>query len=486
MIARLRTLWDRVFTGLAGLSVVLMAGALAILLGPILYRGAQAVFFTGTVEFDRMQKRLFGRGDTGRLEREVRGVEAARQRAYDALEAYRSGLTKEDLRRPVEGLSASEKDVLIHLYHENLWKKLGRVTVGEALAEVELLMHDLYGPRPGQPTAGLDEKDLFGATRWDRARDLRQRLRTVRGRRLGEGAEKLEAVSMPRRRLFAGELDRLFDLMGDDEYFASTLKPRFTVYWQYFIDGSSGADRFFGGVWPEVVGTLLLTVLSMVFAVPVGIVAAAYLVECSGDSLFVRVIRTCINTLAGVPSIVFGLFGLAFFLLWLPRHAAWTGLSSHRNIFAGAMTLGVLALPIIIRASEEAIRSVPQTYREASLALGAGGFRTFVTVTLPAALPGILTGIILSMSRAAGETAPILFTAAVPYRKGIPGIEGVFTEDTTALSYSAWHMAMENPDAKYVPHKQYGMTMTLILLVLLLNVGAITLRWRVSRKLRGQ
>ena len=134
-----------------------------------------------------------------------------------------------------------------------------------------------------------------------------------------------------------------------------------------------------------------------------GIVSASYLVEYGGDTLVIRIIRTCINTLAGVPSIVFGLFGLAFFVLLFGRPC----------ILAAAMTLAVLSLPVMIRASEEAIRAVPTTYKEASLALGAGRFRTFMTVTFPAALPGILTGMILSLSRAAGETAPILFTGAV-------------------------------------------------------------------------
>jgi len=248
-------------------------------------------------------------------------------------------------------------------------------------------------------------------------------------------------------------------------------------YWQYFFDDSI-PGHFFGGVGPEVLGTLLITLLTMVFAIPLGIVSAAYLVECAGDNVVVSTIRICINTLAGVPSIVFGLFGLAFFVLFLlPRF----GFQAGSSILAGALTLAVLVLPIIIRASEEAIRAVPQTYKEAALALGSGRFRSFVTVILPAALPGILTGVILSMSRAAGETAPILFTAAV----AMGPIPKSLAQPTRALSYGSYDIAVGDRIAAMAPHKQFGMVMTLVLGVLLLNLAAILVRARTARRLRG-
>ena len=146
------------------------------------------------------------------------------------------------------------------------------------------------------------------------------------------------------------------------------------------------------------------------------------------------------------------------------------------------MTLAILTLPVMIRASEEAIRSVPQTYKEASLALGAGRFRTFVRVILPAALPGILTGIILSLSRIAGETAPILFTGAVALG---PIPKSVF-QPTRTLSYGSYDMAVGDRVAMMVPHNQYGMVVTLVALILLLNGMAIMLRGRVFKKLKGQ
>jgi phosphate transport system permease protein len=208
------------------------------------------------------------------------------------------------------------------------------------------------------------------------------------------------------------------------------------------------------------------------------VISAAFLVECASDNLLVRSIRTCINTLAGVPSIVFGLFGLAFFVLWLQPAL---GLANKSTILAGSLTLGVLVLPVVIRASEEAIRAVPVSYKEASLSLGASEFRTFVTVTLPSALPGIMTGLILSMSRAAGETAPLLFTAAVAVGPSPKSL----VEPTRTLSYGTHDIATGDVIGALVPHNQYGMVMTLILLVLALNIGAIVIRSRVSRKLRG-
>jgi phosphate transport system permease protein len=190
-----------------------------------------------------------------------------------------------------------------------------------------------------------------------------------------------------------------------------------------------------------------------------------------------------------VPSVVFGLFGLALFVLVL--------LDGRQCVLAASLTLAVLILPVIIRASEEAIRSVPPAYKEAALALGASRLRCFLTVQLPAAMPGILTGLILSMSRAAGETAPILFTGAVAVGSALKVFRGDWVanplatadwlfQSTRALSYGGYDLAVNDKVAAMVPHQQYGMVTTLVALVLLLNVAAILLRWRISRKLRGQ
>ena len=154
---------------------------------------------------------------------------------------------------------------------------------------------------------------------------------------------------------------------------------------------------------------------------------------------------------------------------------------SKKCILAASLTLAILTLPVMIRASDEAIRTVPQTYKEASLALGASGFRTFVTVTLPAALPGILTGVILSLSRIAGETAPILFTGAV----AMGPMPKSFFDPTRTLSYGSYDMTVGDRISMMVPHNQYGMVVTLVILVLCLNALAIGLRSRVFKRLKG-
>jgi phosphate transport system permease protein len=255
------------------------------------------------------------------------------------------------------------------------------------------------------------------------------------------------------------------------------LHPRRTLYWQFFWDDNVNS-HYFGGIGPEILGTLLITVVATLFVIPLGIISAAYLVECARDGWVIRIIRMGINTLAGVPSIVFGLFGLAFFVLFL---FPLLGFEPQPCILAAAMTLAVLTLPVMIRASEEAIRSVPTSYQEGSLALGASRFRTFVSVVFPAALPGILTGVILSLSRIAGETAPILFTGAVSFG-AVP--HSVF-DPTRTLSYGSYDMAVGDRLAMMVPHNQYGMVVTLVVLILLLNAAAIGLRTRVSKRLAG-
>ena len=291
-----------------------------------------------------------------------------------------------------------------------------------------------------------------------------------------EKGKALVKVRSRRAEEFAGtELEPLFGFV--EKNLENMLKPRWTFYWQFFIDDST-PGHFFGGVGPEILGTMIITLLAMLFAFPLGVISAAYLVECASDNPVIRIIRMCINTLAGVPSIVFGLFGLTFFVLFL---MPLFGGPSQACILTASMTLAVLTLPVMIRASEEAIRSVPPTYKEASLALGASSFKTFIKVTLPAAMPGILTGLILSLSRVAGETAPILFTGAAALA---PLPKSLF-DQTRTLSYGSYDLAVGDRLSKLVPHNQYGMVITLVLLILCLNAIAIYMRARISRKLKG-
>jgi len=221
-----------------------------------------------------------------------------------------------------------------------------------------------------------------------------------------------------------------------------------------------------GGIAPVIVGTFYITLGSIIFALPLGLACAVYLCEYSPKSIVVNIIRISINNLAGVPSVVFGLFGLAVFVKFFGFGV---------SIISGSLTLGILALPMIISSAQEALLAVPQSIREASLSLGATKWETIKNIVLPTALPGILTGVILSIGRVAGETAPILFTAAAFYTRGYP--KSIFSE-VMALPYHIYALMTEGAH----PDKQraiaYGCSLVLLLLVLFISGLAIVLRQR--------
>jgi len=225
-----------------------------------------------------------------------------------------------------------------------------------------------------------------------------------------------------------------------------------------------------GGVLPCIVGTAVLSLGALCVSFPLGVATAIYLNEYARAPRLVRVIRLGINNLAGVPSVVFGLFGLSFFVIYLGMGV---------SILSGCLTLGFLTLPVIIGTSEEALRSVPQTYREASLGLGATKFQTITRVVLPAALPGMLTGSILGISRAAGETAAIMFTAAVFYTPRTPG--SIF-DPVMALPYHIYVLATAGTNIDKTRPLQYGTALVLIGLVFSMNIFAIWLRARLQKR----
>ncbi|WP_169725720.1 phosphate ABC transporter permease PstA [Maridesulfovibrio bastinii] len=225
-----------------------------------------------------------------------------------------------------------------------------------------------------------------------------------------------------------------------------------------------------GGIFPCILGTIILSYGALLVALPWGVATAIYLNEYATSAKMVRIIRLGINNLAGVPSVVFGLFGLSLFV---------TVMGMGVSILAGVFTLGALALPLVIGASEEALRSVPQTYREASLGLGATKWQTIYKVVLPAALPGMLTGSILTLSRAAGETAAIMFTAAVFYTPEMP--KSIF-DDVMALPYHIYVLATAGTEIEKTRHIQYGTSLVLITLVLGMNLIAIYLRAKMQKR----
>jgi len=224
-----------------------------------------------------------------------------------------------------------------------------------------------------------------------------------------------------------------------------------------------------GGVAPAIVGTFYLTLGALLFSVPLGLACAIYICEYSPATYAVNIIRLSINNLAGVPSVVFGLFGFAVFVKFFGFGV---------SILSGSLTLGIMALPGIISASQEAILAVPQSYKEASLALGATHWQTIKKVVLPSALPGILTGIILNVGRVTGETAPILFTAATFYTRGYP--DSILSE-VMALPYHIYALMTEGTRPEQQTMIAYGCSLILLCLVLLTSAVAIYFRQKQRR-----
>ncbi len=535
-----RRISDKAFTILAGASVVLLTSILLMVLGPMVWRGAKAVIFKDTIEFRKMQLDLYNRGNLESLKIESAEAESFRNTVYEIIDEFKHGIDTEELvdrtkqiyrqfgkelrykgvtgeeYQEIRSLARELRDKLQAAFESNektiidenidyvlqyrsdtslvdssaeefftlaedFQQTISNIDLNKrqqyanSLQEVEDVIYRLLGPKPDDPVPALT-MDRYGATRWDLAQNLLDKLLWSEQWVQKEANQPLVKIRVSRAEQFKGtKLEPLFGYV--EKNLDKMLLPKPKFYWQYFIDDST-PGHYFGGVGPEILGTLLLTLLAMLFVFPLGVISAAYLVECASDNIAVRIIRMSINTLAGVPSIVFGLFGLAFFVLFfIPLF----GGPSKPCVLAASLTLAVLTLPVMIRASEEAIRSVPVTYKEASLGLGASAFRTFVKVTLPAALPGILTGVILSLSRVAGETAPILFTGAVALG---PLPKSLF-DPTRTLSYGSYDIAVGDRLAMMVPHKQYGMVVTLVLLVLCLNAIAVVLRARIFRNLKG-
>ncbi len=233
-----------------------------------------------------------------------------------------------------------------------------------------------------------------------------------------------------------------------------------------------------GGIWPCIVGTALLVIGSMVVALIIGISSAIYLSEYSRNSRFIRLIRIAILNLAGVPSIVFGLFGFGLFVIFFHWNV---------SLLAGWFTLGLMVLPAIITASEEALRAVPQGLREGSLALGATKWQTIRKNVLPYALPGILTASILGIARVAGETAPIMFTAAYALRDEMPWQvqrwTDFFFQGVMALPYHIYVVSSKIPQNEYTERVQYGAAFVFLVLVMLIALTSVVLRERSRNRL---
>ena len=229
-----------------------------------------------------------------------------------------------------------------------------------------------------------------------------------------------------------------------------------------------------GGIWPAIVGTFCLMIGSAVFSFPVGVMSGIYMNEYAPKGRLVNFIRTMTNNLAGIPSIVFGLFGMAFFVNYL---------DFGDSILAGSLTLGLLALPIVIRTTEEAFKDIPNSYREGSLALGATKIQTIWRVLLPMAMPRVITGLILSLGRVSGETAPILFTCAAYF---LPKLPGSIFDQCMALPYHLYVIATSGTDIESQTPIAYGTAFVLIVIVLMMNLLANGVRKYFENKLKSK
>ncbi len=226
-----------------------------------------------------------------------------------------------------------------------------------------------------------------------------------------------------------------------------------------------------GGIFPAIIGTFYVTIITALLAIPLGMGCAIYLNEYARDNFLTRLVRMSIRNLSGVPSIVYGLFGVVLFVQFLRFDTC---------LLSAGLTLGLMTLPWTITASEEALKNVPNSFRDGSLALGATKWQTIRTNVLPYAVPGMLTGAILGLSRAAGETAPILFTGAAFF---LPYIPKTFFEQFMALPYHLYIMSTQHHALAKVRPIAYGTALVLIVLIFLMNLIAIIVRYNL-RKLR--
>jgi phosphate transport system permease protein len=235
------------------------------------------------------------------------------------------------------------------------------------------------------------------------------------------------------------------------------------ISWEFITAMPQNGMRA-GGIWPAIIGTFYLTIGTAIFSVPLGVAAAIYLSEYAADNQLTRYIRMAIINLAGIPSVVYGLFGLGLFVIFL---------NFGTSILSASLTLSIMTLPVIISTTEEALRAVPQSFRVVSTSLGATKWQTIRRLVLPQALPGILTGVVLGLERAAGETAPILFTGAAFF---LPRLPNSPLDATMALPYHLFVISTQVPGMPI--QIQYGTVMVLMVFVLVMNLIVTVIRSR--------
>ncbi|MCX7834639.1 MAG: phosphate ABC transporter permease PstA [bacterium] len=257
--------------------------------------------------------------------------------------------------------------------------------------------------------------------------------------------------------------------------------------WEFFTTAPK-VGMTEGGIFPAIVGTFLLVLIMSIAGVPIGTITAIYLAEYANpQSLISKFVRFSVNTLSGVPAIVFGLFGLGFFIQFVGSgmdHYLYDGKVlrwGQPNILWASLTMALLTLPVVIVSVEEAIKTVPREYREASMALGATKWQTIYKIVIPNSIGGVLTGGILAVSRGAGEVAPILFTGAAYF---LPHLPKSLSDQFMELGYHIYIMTTQSPDVEATKGLQFATTLVLLLLTFALNFSAIFIRYRFRKRLK--
>jgi phosphate transport system permease protein len=318
-----------------------------------------------------------------------------------------------------------------------------------------------------------------------RLRKTREEAERVHVTLKASGGQEKEMPVLDVYRLFA---PNQLSVMGRASIYASRL-------WE-FLSGDPRESNTEGGIFPAIFGTVMMVLIMSVIAVPFGVLAALYLREYAHQGVLVRLVRIAVNNLAGVPSIVFGVFGLGFFVYlvggtidqWFFPESLPTPTFGTGGILWASLTLGMLTVPVVIVASEEALSAVPRSMREASLATGATKFQTICRVVLPAAAPGILTGLILAMARGAGEVAPLMITGVVKLAPDMP-LDGLFPylhleRKFMHLGFHIYDVGFQSPNVEAAKPMVYATAVLLLLIVVLLNLTAIIVRNRLRKKYR--
>jgi phosphate transport system permease protein len=402
--------------------------------------------------------------------------------------------------------------------------------VAEGPEAVERLLPELIAKAEhDRATVERLEKDEIGGINYRieqqrlSSRKLDLEARQNPGRDLSQESAEVERATEEQEALFAAKTEELSRLMATAGSTYVTFKAadgtekelrtldiyraypanrlsvvgRLGVYagrlWEFF-SGDPRESNTEGGIFPAIFGTVMMVILMSIIVVPLGVLAALYLREYAKQGALVRTVRIAVNNLAGVPSIVFGVFGLGFFVYFvgggidrvffpesLPTPTYGTG-----GILWASLTLALLTVPVVIVASEEALAAVPRSMREASLAMGATKFQTILRVVLPAAAPGILTGLILAMARGAGEVAPLMLTGVVKLAPELP-LDGFFPffhldRKFMHLGFHIYDVGFQSPNVEAAKPMVYTTTIFLLLIVVLLNLTAIVVRNRLREK----